>query len=525
MTIPTLSNAALHLSSNERPSRLSTWAKWVNLPLAAVLILQLASMLSLQNTPFQDEALYLYAGHRVLDSIFGGVGLHQSFSSFFSGLPYFYPVIGAALDQVGGYELARAFSTVCVLFITFAAYRVSRALFGGRVGLLAAAICATSTSLIFVGRLATYDALSFALFAGAAMIAVETTHRVVGRTVAVVILCFFAILAKYAVAAVVPAALLLLWLAPGIARNRGARVSVIVTAIVTFVAVASLAWLLLHSDQTLMQGLTQTTTNRAVSAKLSLPRILSVEVRRDGIAFALALIGLVSLVRWGVWRRTFMVNVLVLGIALTIPLYHAYMGEIVSVDKHLGLTTFLLAPLAGLALDELVSMRARIAGWTVAATILVLAFSAAITDASGLFHNWPNSTALHTVMLQTVRDGDTRVLAEEIEVPEYDMVGSSAQYWQFTGLDFFQFSDGSGDALTGRPAYKAAIGQGYFGVIVLRFGPSALLDSALEPAINKSGLYDKVSELPYTVSQGTGAYTVWRRNDTPAPGAQKEQKP
>ena len=59
--------------------------------LLAILSLQAVLSLRLRNTAFEDESLYLYAGHMELQHLLHGAALYGSFSSYFSGSPVLYP--------------------------------------------------------------------------------------------------------------------------------------------------------------------------------------------------------------------------------------------------------------------------------------------------------------------------------------------------------------------------------------------------------------------------------------------------
>src|SRR5215203_1315442 len=57
--------------------------------------------------PFQDEGLYLYMGHRMIDHILSGVDVSEHPGSYFSGAPGLYPVVGAIADSIAGLQSAR----------------------------------------------------------------------------------------------------------------------------------------------------------------------------------------------------------------------------------------------------------------------------------------------------------------------------------------------------------------------------------------------------------------------------------
>jgi hypothetical protein len=93
--------------------------------LATVLAVQSALSIRLRNTAFQDEALYIYAGHEQIRRLLHGGPLYDSYW-WLSGFAWFYPPIAGALDSLGGLELVRLFSLVCLLATTCAAAALAR---------------------------------------------------------------------------------------------------------------------------------------------------------------------------------------------------------------------------------------------------------------------------------------------------------------------------------------------------------------------------------------------------------------
>src|SRR2546423_3697458 len=91
-------------------------ARW---PLIAILTVQatLSLRLTWSNTAFQDEGLYLRAGH-----LEWARWLHQApipdFPSYFSGAPVIYPPLGAVADSLGGLAAARGLSLGFMLAVT-----------------------------------------------------------------------------------------------------------------------------------------------------------------------------------------------------------------------------------------------------------------------------------------------------------------------------------------------------------------------------------------------------------------------
>ncbi|HEX8729668.1 MAG TPA: hypothetical protein VF739_13640, partial [Ktedonobacterales bacterium] len=118
-------------------------ARWSYLPLACILMLQAGvAVLTLRNTAFQDEALYLYAGRQMMTSIRTGTPLIDPFPSYLSGNPYFYPLLAGIFDAWGGVEAARVLSLVAMLVVTICAYWAAGHLFNRESAIFAAAIFA-----------------------------------------------------------------------------------------------------------------------------------------------------------------------------------------------------------------------------------------------------------------------------------------------------------------------------------------------------------------------------------------------
>src|SRR5207245_1539635 len=105
----------------------STRRSWIGRGvLLCVLLMQAALSLRLHNSAFEDEALYLYAGHLQLDHLLHGGAAHPEFASYFSGAPILYPVLGAAVDSLFGLAGARVLGLACLLATTALLYPMSR---------------------------------------------------------------------------------------------------------------------------------------------------------------------------------------------------------------------------------------------------------------------------------------------------------------------------------------------------------------------------------------------------------------
>ena len=124
------------------------------------------------NTAFQDEALYLRAGH-----LEWARWLHHApipdFPSYFSGAPVIYPPLGALADSIGGLAAARVLSLCFMLGVTSLLWATAGRLYGRRAALLAAGLFATLAGTQFLGAFATFDAMALFLLALAAWLGVR----------------------------------------------------------------------------------------------------------------------------------------------------------------------------------------------------------------------------------------------------------------------------------------------------------------------------------------------------------------
>src|ERR1035438_9473516 len=162
--LPGETTAASHRLKRAATLRVPAW--W---PLVVVLAVQAVLSLRLvrANTAFQDEALYLWAGHRELAHWLHGAPL-PPFPAYFSGAPVIYPPVGALADSVGGLAGARVLSLVFMLGATVLLWGTAGRLFGRRAAFFAAALFAAAGPVLHLGAFATYDAMSVFLVALAA---------------------------------------------------------------------------------------------------------------------------------------------------------------------------------------------------------------------------------------------------------------------------------------------------------------------------------------------------------------------
>ncbi len=514
MTQLILRPAARRDSDQVRPSisrsRTSIWM------LSVILVIQTFASLTLQNTAFQDEALYLFVGHEYVEQITQGRPVTEQYGLYLSGLPYMYPPIVGLLDAAFGLEGARAFSMFSMLIATTCVFFVSRHLFDDSSALFAALVFALQAGVLLIGRLATYDALSL-VAAGLALVCAlyANAHRNFVMALVCGLLLLLSITSKYAGLMFVPTILGVLWWR--ILHSRGfvlASSSVILAAVVLVVGIAAI----LMNDQQLLQGITQTTTDREILLIQSRIELLLTVIRNVGGIGLLALGGLIFSKRS--WATTPILLALI-GTFLIPPAYHILKMESVSLYKHLAFGAFFVAPLAGYALSRLVqsttkrSLRIQNFGqrWWLTLLLCMLILSDGIRQAQLFYREWPNSADVTSVLRSLVRPGSGRYLIEESEVPRY-YLKDVAEGWQWNQLYWFYYTDNDGQLLQGVPAYVAAIDDVYFDVILLRYSNFQMADAIDDKLVSGNSGYELVAQIPYSTRFGDGSYYfVWRRRD------------
>lgn len=495
--------------------------------LLGVLVAQATLSLRLHNTAFEDEALYLYAGHLQLDHLLHDGPAHPEFLRYFSGSPFLYPVLGAAVDSAFGLTGARLLGLACMLGATALLYSLSRQLFNERVGLCAAAVFAVAQSTLFLGNFATYDPPALLLLALAGWLAVRTRLRgalvagmLVGPALAV------AVAVKYAAGLYLPTIACLAALAAVPYHGRRAVLRILT---VPAVAAGLLAVALAGGGRGHLAGVTSTTTDRATGTGRPIDLALD-SLRWCGPLIALAVLGTVLYARRERMREhpdpsaghptpgpltRILLGVLLSGTAVLAPAYQMHLHTGVSLHKHVGYGLFFAAPMAGVALSRLVGAHFRRPelGIVVWVALLVLGF----TQAQDRYHVWPDTGRLiATLEPQLTPAGHYLVGANW--VPQYALRTRSRPE-QWTSTYSITYTDRRGRRLTGEPAYLAAVDDGHFDVIVL--DPTAGgINRTLARRLRDDAGYRLLAVLPYRRSTGAalhriswagGTYQIWVR--------------
>jgi hypothetical protein len=506
--------------------------RWLvgRLPLLAVLALQAVLALRLHNTAFEDEALYLYAGHHEIAWLLHHSTTYDNYSTYFSGAPFLYPVLGAAADGVLGLEGARLLSLMFMLGATCCVWGVTRRLYGRPAAACAAALFAVAAPTLFLSRLATYDPMSLFLLSFSLWIVVATARRMAPLVLLAVPPAVLAVGTKYAGLLFVPTIVLVAVFAgryggrtrgTGEARRRG-WIAAIGRGLLFALAFAALVygWLKLLGPS-YVAGITSTTTNRA-SGGDSLGYILKLAAELGAGVALLAFIGVwvdARLARGeGANRGEVLTRVLLslalAGTALLAPVYQVHLHTATSLQKHVGFGLLFAAPVAGVALAALLHVGARDPRRLFAGLIISLALTwAAIAQSAQLYDGWPSSGRMVADLKTQVRPVTDRILAEEDEVPRY-YLGDLTQPYQWYGTFSFTYTTKKGQVLTGVQAYQQAISDEYFALVVLRFGPTAGLDNEIDAPLMAQKGYKLIAKVPDSDQYGTGYYYIWRSDSS-----------
>jgi hypothetical protein len=486
-----------------------TMSRW-SLPL--ILAFQtLISWTLLQNTAFQDEALYVYAGDQIWRHWLFGLPLLDPYSYYFSGYPYVYPIIGGALNRLGGLELARSFSLVCMLIVTACGYYVTKQLFHQKSAVFAAMFFVCQGPVLYLSRLATYDPLCLCLIAVGMALAVNASlAQRPWRALSIGPFLVLAFGAKYAALLFIPSILATLALCTLLKRGW---ISMLVRGMLGVLSLAVVGMLaaivVIHFDPKMLHAIGATTTNRIVievTPRLWLAEHVAAIV---GLSYVIGLVGLVF-----ARKKHLLIVLLFLGSALLVPAYHIYKAELISLDKHLGFSMFFVMPIAGYVLASLSGFRRVFSSgryWLSGVAICLILFMVGTQEAQDMYSSWPPTNELAYALKTQVRPAGGRYLTEQFEVSRYNL-RDDTYTWQWTGLDFFEYTDKQGHYYFGNEAYVKAINDGYFVLIQLNYGYNNIqLDVLIAQAIEHSKKYNLIAKIPYRDFYGTGYFWIWRK--------------
>jgi hypothetical protein len=515
--VSVLDSAAVDADHRLRPAELRHQDSWRRArshlpgwwPLAVVLCAQAALSLRLvwSNTAFQDEALYLRAGHLEWAHWLHGAPI-PDFPAYFSGAPVLYPPIAAVADSLGGLAAARILSLGLLLVTTAFLWGTTTRLFGKRAAILAAALFATLAGSQFLGAFATFDALALTLLAAATWLGVRSADCDGGRARAALLSTAGLVLAaadavKYATALFTPIVVGVVAFAAW-RRFRGgnwlmAAATMLGSWLAAVIAAAGAGghqyWL----------GISASTLNRPGAGVAA-----SIIVQRAyiwmSLILVLAVLGTV-LALASRERGKFLVAVLA-GAALLAPAEQVRLHTAVSLQKHVVFGAWFAAMAAGYAMARL-SRLAHGRGWAPVMAIPIAASTmfGSIGQATALHRAWPDSSRVVADLAAAIRAHPGNYLADDYDVEAYYLRAEAP--WQRWSSTYYFTYPGTG---AGPAAYRAAIDSHYFALVVLDFGDTAATDRQIVADMAGAG--------GYFVLAVAGPFTIWAARTT-SPGGSR----
>jgi hypothetical protein len=518
------------LSEETGPAHRAAWTarravpgRW---PLLVVLAVQavLSFLLVRADTAFQDEALYLWAGHLEWARLLHGTPI-PPFPSYFSGAPVIYPPLGALADSLGGLTAARILSLVFMLGATTALWATAARLFGRRAAFFAAALFAVLGPTVHLGSVATYDAMSVFLVALAAWLVVRAGDRqdatlwMVGAGAVLAL----ANATSYASALFDPVVILLA-LVTAFPKPGGKLAAGRALTLLAIVAVLLTPAVLIGGSR-YMHGIDVTTLERAPGINSPLT-VFAHFWSWTGVIVVAAFCGaVIAWVSQPGRPQAWLLTLLAVAVLL-VPAEQASLYTTASLNKHGAMGAWFAAIAAGYAIDRLIetspagNMRAVTCGACVVALCFPVTLGASQSQAFAT--SWPNSSAFIAIFRGLVEHGTGRVLVEDPSIAEYYLpAGSQWQRWSSTRNIVLP----SG-APTGGPSTKAGvvgdgnagtfamyIAEGYFSLIALNFIDTTPLDQSIAADIRRNHHYHHIQVVPYGIEippVGQGSYVIWQ---------------
>jgi hypothetical protein len=480
------------------------------LPLLAVLTVQatLSLRLTHANTAFEDEALYLWAGHLQWAHWLHGLRI-PLFPTYFSGAPVIYPPLGALADSIGGLAGARILSLVFMLGATVLLWSMTKRFYGRRAAFFAAGLWAVIGPTQRLGAFATYDAMALFLVALAAWCVTGGKGRRDAIRWILAGACALALAnaTKYASALFDPVVAGLAFLSgfpPGgkAAQRRVAYfLAVMVTAIITMLQIGR-GWYIAGIEQT-------TLTRHAGGTPASV--VLRSSWDWTAIIIVLAAVAVVISFKTEKAPSARWLLGLLAGTALLVPIEQARIHTYTSLSKHVDFGAWFAVIAAAYAADRAVGwLKDRTARRTATAACGVLLFPAAVAGASQAtdFFAWPGAGNLIPLVRQVTTHGG-RFLADNDPTLEYYFPHTSWQQWSSVYGITLPSGQREAELSNDFAPFKAMLAAHYFTVVILTFSDKPQLDGAIAAYLTADKSYRFVGTVPFSNPGSTGSYLVW----------------
>ena len=484
----------------------------LRIPRPLLVILTVQAVLSAQlvhaNTAFEDEALYLWAGHMEWAHLLHGTPT-PPFPTYFSGAPVVYPPLAALADSIGGLTGARILSLCFMLGATVLLWKVTDRLYGCRAAFFAAGLWAVLGPTQRLGAFATYDAMALFLIALAAWCVTggrgqrDATHWMLAGGCALVL----ANATKYASALFDPTVAGLALLSgypPGgkVAQRRVAYLLAVMVAAIIVLLQIGRGWYI--------AGIEQTTLTRHDGGTL-----VSVVLRNawnwTAVVVLAATVAMVIGFKTEKTAPGRWLLALLAGTAFLVPIEQARIHTYTSLSKHVDFGVWFAVIAAGYAADHalgwLHSRSVRIAATSACAAALLPVAVSGMAQADSFFE-WPGAANLIPVVRQqTVHGG--RFLADNTPPLEYYLPEITWRQW--SSVYGITLPSGRREAEQGNAfaSYRALLVSHYFTLVILAFTDKPMLDQSIAAYLQTDRSYRFVGAIPFSNRGAHGSYLVW----------------
>ena len=494
-------------------------------PLGLLCILTVQALLSLRlawsNTAFLDEATYLYVGHNELAHWLTGASV-PAYPTYLSGAPVIYPPLVALANDLGGLAAARILSLCFMLGATTMLWGMTSRLADRRSAFFAAAFFAALGPTQYLGAFATYDAMALFLMTAAAWCVVAARDRADSTWLLLggAGLLALANATKYATGLFDPVIIALAALS--VAGRRGVKPAMGRGGYMAVISIGLLSVLLAVGGPLYVTGVLSTTLARVSGGSPPLV-VLTDSTRWVGVVCLLAALGVAVAALARQDRIQVAIFALLAVSGLLVPLNQARIQTTTSLSKHVDFGAWFAAAAAGYAIARLT----RIGPWkqlhvvTAALALGAVVVPVGITgraQAGDFFQVWPNSSEVARSLRALTHSHPGNYLAEDFDVGAY-YLENSIRWDRWYNTWYFSYKvPGVTRAVTGPAAYRAAINNHFFSLIILDFGDTASIDHSITQDIRSAGDYHVIAEARYWDKFGTGQFTIWAYQPRPGGG-------
>jgi hypothetical protein len=350
-----------------------------------------------------------------------------------------------------------------------------------RSAFFAAAIFAALGPTQYLGAFATYDAMALFLMAAAAWCAVAARDHADSTwlVLAGAGLLALANATKYASGLFDPVIIVLAGLS--VAANRGVKPAWLRGGYLAVSSIGLIGVLLAIGGPLYVTGILSTTVARA-NGGASPVLVLTDAAKWVGLVCLLG--ALAVAVAWFSRQDRFQIAIFVVlaTAGVLAPLNQARILTTTSLSKHVDFGAWFAAAAAGYAIARLSAIGWRKWIHSTAAIVAVVAIVLPVgfvgrAQAENLYQIWPNSSTVTRMLASLTRSHPGNYLAEDYDVAAY-YLESSIPWQRWYNTWYFSYTvPGTAHSLIGLPAYRAAIREHYFSLIILDFGDTAGVDN------------------------------------------------